>query len=174
MLHFTRGWGGGGWIIHSVWSSDPRRFTAFLSLCCIAPLQPGVNHSSTVICQEFLSLFCCHFITGSSYQPAWSQVTGPSLSQIPICLIRDHHEMGWLVYRGSRMLEKVQSPLEDMPVTFWIIGFFCECVLLMDYSLTFTEGYCSPCPKARKVYKPHLLLSSMLYTCSPRALYIHI
>lgn len=93
------------------------------SLCFIAPLQPGVNHFSAVICQEFLSLFCCHFITGSSYQPAQSHVTWPGLSWAPVLLIRDHHEIRWMVYRGSLMLKKEQSPFNDVPVTFWIIGF---------------------------------------------------
>lgn len=75
--------------------------------------------------------FCCHFITGSAYQPVGGHVIKPSLSQRLIFLIRDHHEMGWLVYRGSLMLEKVQSPLKAWPVTFWIIGFFvCMCVFV--------------------------------------------
>lgn len=43
---------------------------------------------------------------------------GPNLSQVPILLIRDYHEMGYMVYSRSLMLEKVQSPLKDMLVTF--------------------------------------------------------
>lgn len=118
--------GKGGWDCPFRMISWPPRSLQPSSLCFIAPLQPGVNHFSAVICQEFLSLFCCHFITGSSYQPAQSHVTGLSLSWVPILLIRDHHEMGWMVYRGSLMLKKEQSPFSDVPVTFWIIG-FCVC-----------------------------------------------
>lgn len=99
----------------------PHNFTTFHSLCFIAPL-----HSRLIICLPLSAkssyLFCCHFITGSSYQAVQNHVTVPNLSQVPILLIRDYHEMGYMVYSRSLMLEKVQSPLKDMLVTFWILG----------------------------------------------------
>lgn len=99
----------------------PHNFTTFHSLGFIAPL-----HSRLIISLPLSAkssyLFCCHFITGSSYQAVQDHVTVPNLSQVPILLIRDNHEMGYMVYSRSLMLEKVQSPLKDMLVTFWILG----------------------------------------------------
>lgn len=57
-------------------------------------------------------LSCCHFITGSSYQPAQGHVTSQSLLKASFLVIRNHHETGAMVYSRSRMLEKVQSPGE--------------------------------------------------------------
>lgn len=105
----------------------PHHFTTFHSLGFIALLNSRLIISLPLSAKSSY-LFCCHFITGSSYQAVQNHVTVPNLSQVPILLIRDYHEMGYMVYSRSLMLEKVQSPLKAMPVTFWILGqFFCCC-----------------------------------------------
>lgn len=81
-------------------------------------------------------LFCCHFITGSSYQPAESHVIRLTLSQASIFLIRHHPETGSMVYSRSLMLEKVQGPGDNSLVTFWILEFF------FFFFITFTKGHC--------------------------------
>lgn len=78
-------------------------------------------------------LSCCHFITGSSYQPAQGHMTSQSLLKASFLLIRNHHETGDMVYSRSLMLEKVQSPGEHGLAPFWILDF-------PPFFLTFTKG----------------------------------
>lgn len=116
-----------------------------LLLCAAHQLSASELIISVPLSAKSSYLFRCHFITGSSYQPAWSHMIRPSLSKVSMPLIRNHHETGYKVYSRSLMLEKVQSPGKDLLVTFWILGGFVFFFPL--FFLTFTQGYCSlMCP----------------------------